>query len=213
MYWYARQLRLPVGVPAHLSGTLASMGCSVPYGIAAKLLHPDRPLVALSGDGAMQMAGLAELITVARMWPHWSDPRFVVCVFHNADLAEVSWEQREMEGEPLFPDSQDLPAFPYDDSARLLGLHGHPGRRPGPARGGLGPRRSQCPADGHRGDDRPVGTVAGPVPGGAAKLDQMRQGHRRRGQSRRAGAQTTRSVRRAGIGNAGARTVTAPSPA
>lgn len=124
VYWYARQLRLPVGVPAHLSGTLASMGCSIPYGIAAKLLHPDRPLVALTGDGAMQMAGLSELVTVSRMWPRWSDPRFVVCVLHNGDLAEVSWEQREMEGEPLFPDSQDLPDVPYARYAELLGLRG-----------------------------------------------------------------------------------------
>ena len=113
VYWYARQLRLPVGVPAHLSGTLASMGCSVPYGIAAKLHRPDLPLIALSGDGAMQMTGLAELVTVSRMWPQWTDPRFVVCVFNNGDLAEVSWEQREMEGDPVFRDSQDLPAFPY----------------------------------------------------------------------------------------------------
>jgi pyruvate dehydrogenase (quinone) len=124
VYWYARQLRLPVGVPAHLSGTLASMGCSVPYGIAAKLHRPDRPLIALTGDGAMQMAGLAELVTVSRMWPQWADPRFVVCVLHNGDLAEVSWEQREMEGDPVFRASQDLPAFPYAGYADLLGLRG-----------------------------------------------------------------------------------------
>uniref|UniRef100_UPI000B40E062 thiamine pyrophosphate-requiring protein n=1 Tax=Arthrobacter globiformis TaxID=1665 RepID=UPI000B40E062 len=83
VYWYARQLVLPSGVPAHLSGTLASMGCSVPYGLAAKLASPDRPVVALSGDGAMQMAGIAELVTVAHRWRQWADPRFVVCVFNN----------------------------------------------------------------------------------------------------------------------------------
>jgi pyruvate dehydrogenase (quinone) len=124
VYWYARQLRLPVGVPAHLSGTLASMGCSVPYGIAAKLHRPDRPLIALTGDGAMQMTGLAELVTVSRMWPRWTDPRFVVCVFNNGDLAEVSWEQREMEGDPVFGDSQNLPEFRYAGYADLLGLKG-----------------------------------------------------------------------------------------
>jgi len=96
----------------------------VPYGIAAKLLHPDRPLIAITGDGAMQMAGLAELVTVSRMWPKWTDPRFVVCVLNNGDLAEVSWEQREMEGDPVFRDSQDLPAFPYAGYADLLGLKG-----------------------------------------------------------------------------------------
>lgn len=124
VYWYARQLTLPPGVPAHLSGTLASMGCSVPYGIAAKLARPDRPLVALAGDGAMQMAGIAELVTVAHRWRQWQDPRFVVCVFNNRDLAEVTWEQRENESEPRFPASQEIPDFPYAGYAELLGLTG-----------------------------------------------------------------------------------------
>ncbi|MDQ0870411.1 pyruvate dehydrogenase (quinone) [Arthrobacter sp. V1I9] len=124
VYWYARQLVLPQGVPAHLSGTLASMGCSIPYGIAAKLAHPGRPLVALSGDGAMQMSGIAELVTVAHRWRQWEDPRFVVCVFNNRELTEVTWEQRESEGEPRFRDSQELPDFPFAGYAELLGLTG-----------------------------------------------------------------------------------------
>ncbi|MCU1635580.1 MAG: thiamine pyrophosphate-requiring protein [Cryobacterium sp.] len=124
VYWYARQLHLPRGVPAHLSGTLATMGCSLPYAIAAKLHAPSRPVVVLSGDGAMQMTGLAEMITLSRLWPGWDDPRFVICVFNNGDLAEVTWEQREMEGEPRFADSQALPEFPYAGYAELLGMTG-----------------------------------------------------------------------------------------
>ncbi|MFI5494157.1 thiamine pyrophosphate-requiring protein [Actinoplanes sp. NPDC051859] len=124
VYWYARHLRLPPGVPAHLSSTLASMGCGIPYGIAAKLAAPDRPVVVLTGDGAMQMSGLAELVTVAARWRDWADPRFVVCVLDNRDLAEVSWEQRETEGEPRFAASQRLPGVPYAHYAELLGLRG-----------------------------------------------------------------------------------------
>ena len=124
VYWYARQLRLPEGVPAHLSSTLASMGCSIPYGLAAKLADPQRPVVALTGDGAMQMAGLSELITVSRLWPQWADPRFVVLVLHNNELAEVTWEQREMEGDPRFEKSQALPDFSFARYAELLGLQG-----------------------------------------------------------------------------------------
>lgn len=123
-YWYARHLQLPPGVPAHLSSTLASMGSAMPYGLAAKLDRPDRPVVALAGDGAMQMNGLAELITVADRWRSWSDPRFIVLVLNNRDLAEVSWEQREVEGDPRFEPSQRLPDVPYAEWARLLGLHG-----------------------------------------------------------------------------------------
>jgi pyruvate dehydrogenase (quinone) len=123
-YWYARHLRLPPGVPAHLSSTLASMGCALPYGLAAKLADPSRPVVALAGDGAFQMLGLAELLTVAARWRDWADPRFVVCVLNNRDLAEVSWEQRETEGEPRFTTSQELPEVPYARYAELLGLRG-----------------------------------------------------------------------------------------
>jgi pyruvate dehydrogenase (quinone) len=123
-YWYARHLRLPPGVPAHVSSYLAAMGCAMPYGLAAKLDAPDRPVVALVGDGAMQMNGLLELITVADRWRSWADPRFVVLVLHNQDLNEVTWEQREMEGDPRFPTSQRVPEFPYAAYAELLGLRG-----------------------------------------------------------------------------------------
>jgi pyruvate dehydrogenase (quinone) len=121
-YWYARHLRLPSGVPAHVSGYLASMGCALPYGLSAKLDAPDKPVVVLAGDGAMQMSGLLELITIGDRWHTWRDPRFIVLVLHNADLAEVSWEQREMEGNPRFPASQRVPSFPYAQYAELLGL-------------------------------------------------------------------------------------------
>lgn len=124
VYWYARQLHLPSGVPAHLSSTLASMGCSLPYGIAAKLSAPDRPVVALTGDGGMQMTGMAELITVSRLWKNWTNPVFAICILNNLDLAEVSWEQRETEAEPRFQDSQDIPDVDYSGFAKLLGLDG-----------------------------------------------------------------------------------------
>jgi pyruvate dehydrogenase (quinone) len=124
VYWYARHLTLPAGVQAHLSSTLASMGSGLPYGLAAKLAAPDRPVVALVGDGAMQMNGIAELVTVASRWRDWADPRFVVLVLNNRDLAEVTWEQRETEGDPRYDVSQSLPDFPYAEYAELLGLAG-----------------------------------------------------------------------------------------
>lgn len=124
VYWYARHLTLPPGVQAHLSSTLASMGSGLPYGLAAKLTAPDRPVVALAGDGAMQMNGIAELVTVASRWRDWADPRFVVLVLNNGDLAEVTWEQRETEGDPRYDESQSLPDFPYAGYAELLGLTG-----------------------------------------------------------------------------------------
>ncbi|MGN9775852.1 thiamine pyrophosphate-requiring protein [Micromonospora sp. H33] len=122
--WYARHVQVRPGMLASLSGTLLSMGGAMPYALAAKFAHPDRPLVALIGDGAMQMNGVNELITVAKYWRGWSDPRFVVLVLNNRDLAFVSWEQRSTEGTPMFPDSQQLPDIGYHRWAEVLGLGG-----------------------------------------------------------------------------------------
>ena len=122
--WYARHLRLRRGMRASLSGNLASMGAGVPYAIAAKFAHPDRVAIALVGDGALQMNGLNELITIAKYWERWSDPRLVVLVLNNRDLNMVTWEQRALEGDPKFEAAQEIPDFPYARFAELLGLKG-----------------------------------------------------------------------------------------
>lgn len=122
--WYARDLDLREGMMGSLSGGLATMGCGVPYAVAAKLAYPERPVVALVGDGAMQMLGINELITISHRWKDWADPRLIVMVLNNGDLNLVTWEQRVMGGDPRFADSQWLPAFSYADYGRLLGLEG-----------------------------------------------------------------------------------------
>ena len=96
-----------------LSGNLATMGPGVPYGIGAKFGHPDRPVIVFAGDGAMQMNGLAELITIKQYWQQWADPRLIIAVLHNDDLNQVTWEMRAMEGAPKFTESQTLPDVDY----------------------------------------------------------------------------------------------------
>lgn len=122
--WYARDLKVQRGQMYSLSGGLASMGAAVPYAIAAKFAHPERPVIALVGDGAMQMNNMAELITVAKYWRQWKDPRWIVCVFNNEDLNQVTWEQRVMEGNPKFEATQRIPDVPYHRFAELIGLKG-----------------------------------------------------------------------------------------
>src|SRR5438270_1065007 len=100
------------------------MGAAVPYPIGAKFAHPDRPVVALVGDGAMQMNNMAELITIAKYMDRWPDKRLVTCVFNNQDLNEVTWEQRVMNGNPRFDASQDIPDVRYSRFAELIGLQG-----------------------------------------------------------------------------------------
>ncbi len=122
--WYARDIKIRRGMMCSLSGGLASMGAAVPYAIAAKFAHPDRPVVALVGDGAMQMNNMAELITVAKYWREWSNPQWIVCVWNNEDLNQVTWEQRVMEGNPKYEVSQKIPNVPYHKFGEMLGFKG-----------------------------------------------------------------------------------------
>lgn len=122
--WYARDLKIRRGMMCSLSGGLASMGAAVPYAIAAKFAHPDRPVIALVGDGAMQMNNMAELITVAKYWKQWANSQWICTVFNNEDLNQVTWEQRVMMGDPKFEASQNIPNVPYHRFAELIGLTG-----------------------------------------------------------------------------------------
>jgi pyruvate dehydrogenase (quinone) len=122
--WFAREVRMRRGMKASLSGSLATMVPAVPYAIAAKFAYPDRVAVATTGDGAMQMGDMAEMLTALKYYATWDDPRLVVLVLNNEDLNQVTWEQRAMAGDPRFVGSQAIPAVDYAAYARLIGLEG-----------------------------------------------------------------------------------------
>jgi pyruvate dehydrogenase (quinone) len=122
--WYARDLKIREGMMASLSGGLATMGPGVPYAVAAKFVHPQRPVIALVGDGAFQMNGMNEVLTIGKYWKRWADPRLVIMVLNNRDLNQVTWEQRVMEGDPKYVASQDIPDFPYARYAEDAGVRG-----------------------------------------------------------------------------------------
>jgi pyruvate dehydrogenase (quinone) len=121
--WYARNLRFRGEIRGSLSGALATMGPGVPYGIGAKFAHPNRPVIVFAGDGAMQMNGMAELITIKRYWREWDDPRLIIAILHNNDLNQVTWEMRAMAGAPKFAESQNLPDVDFAAFAAGLGLN------------------------------------------------------------------------------------------
>ncbi|SMF49005.1 pyruvate dehydrogenase (quinone) [Azospirillum oryzae] len=122
--WYARDIKIRRGMKASLCGGLATMGPGMPYALAAKFAHPDRPVLAIVGDGAMQMNGMNALITLSKYWKQWSDPRFIVLVLNNRDLNQVTWEMRAQAGNPKFEASQELPDVPYARYAEMLGFKG-----------------------------------------------------------------------------------------
>jgi pyruvate dehydrogenase (quinone) len=122
--WYGRDIRMRRGMMGSLSGSLASLGSATPYAIAAKMAFPDRVVIALIGDGAMQMNGLNEMITIAKYWRDWADPRLVVMVLNNGDLNQVTWEERVQLGAGKTESTQAIPDFAYHTYAELLGLRG-----------------------------------------------------------------------------------------
>ena len=122
--FYARAIRAKRSMKTAISGTLATMGPAISYAIAGKFAFPDRPAFAFVGDGAMQMLGINGLITAAKYWKEWKDPRFVVLVLNNRDLNMVSWELRAMGGSPKVAETQSLPDVDYVAYAKLLGLNG-----------------------------------------------------------------------------------------
>ncbi|MBY5161380.1 thiamine pyrophosphate-requiring protein [Salsipaludibacter albus] len=123
--WFARDLRLREGMRASLSGTLATMGPAMPHAVGAKFAHPGRPVIATVGDGAMQMNGMNVLITIAKYWREWEDPRLVVLVLDNQDLNQVTWEMRAMGGFPKLEETQEVPRVDFVAFAESLGLAGH----------------------------------------------------------------------------------------
>jgi pyruvate dehydrogenase (quinone) len=161
--WFARNLKIRRGMMATLSGTLATMCPGVPYALAAKFNYPERVAIALVGDGAMQMLGINCLITVAKYWRRWSDPRLIVLVLNNRDLNQVTWEQRVLAGDPKWETSQNLMDFPYAALADGR-AQGPAGRAAGRGRPGLGCGAERGPAVRARRGDRSQGAAAAAAP-------------------------------------------------
>ncbi|MBA8990963.1 pyruvate dehydrogenase (quinone) [Curtobacterium pusillum] len=122
--WYGHHIRLRRGMRGDLSGRLATMLAAMPYAVAAKFAFPDRPAVCTIGDGAFQMLGMNELITVKKYLASWPNQQLVIVVMHNDDLGQVSWEMRTEDGNPMWRGSQDVETMDYAGYAELLGFTG-----------------------------------------------------------------------------------------
>ena len=136
--WWARHVQMREGMRGSLSGTLATMVPGVPYAIGAKFAFPDRPVIAFTGDGAFQMLGMNELLTVKRYLPELCgrNRTLIFAVLVNEDLNQVSYEQRVLAADPKNPETQTLPYVPAAGFAELLGFEGIKVTRPedvGPA--------------------------------------------------------------------------------
>ncbi|NYI41487.1 thiamine pyrophosphate-requiring protein [Demequina lutea] len=122
--WYGHHIRLRRGMMGDLSGRLATMLAAMPYAVAAKFAYSDRPVICTIGDGAFQMLGMNELITIKKYMKEWDNPQLIIMVLHNDDLGQVSWEMRTEDGNPLWPGSQDVESVDYAGWAELVGFKG-----------------------------------------------------------------------------------------
>ena len=124
--WWARYIMSRGEMRSSLSGTLATMVPAVPYAIAAKFAHPERPVIAFTGDGAFEMLGMNELLTVKAREEELlgKNSTMVFAVLVNKDLNQVSFEQRAQAGDPKNPVTQTVPYVPAAEFARLLGFEG-----------------------------------------------------------------------------------------
>jgi pyruvate dehydrogenase (quinone) len=98
------------------SGMLATMGCAIPYAIAAALAFPGRQVVAFVGDGGLSML-LGELATIAR----YRLPVKIV-VMKNNTLGQIKWEQLMFLGNPEY--ECDLQPIDFAKVADAMGIRG-----------------------------------------------------------------------------------------
>ncbi|RAN76283.1 thiamine pyrophosphate-requiring protein [Bacillus sp. SRB_336] len=122
--WYGHHIRLQRGMMGDLSGRLASMLAAMPYAVAAKFAFSERSVICTIGDGAFQMLGMNELITIKKYMQEWENPQFIIMVLHNNDLTQVSWEMRTEDANPVWETSQDVESIDYAGWADLLGFTG-----------------------------------------------------------------------------------------
>ena len=122
--WYGHHIRLRRGMLGDLSGRLATMLAAMPYAVAAKFAYSDRPVICTIGDGAFQMLGMNELITIKKYMKEWENPQLIIMVLHNNDLTQVSWEMRTEDANPVWSTSQDVESVDYAGWAELLGFTG-----------------------------------------------------------------------------------------
>ena len=94
--WAARYIQVHDKMKFSLSGTLATMGCGLPYAIAAKVAYPERQSVAFVGDGGFTML-MGEFATAVQY-----DLPIKVIIIKNNTLGMIRWEQMAFLGNPEY---------------------------------------------------------------------------------------------------------------
>ena len=114
--WWARHIKARRGQMFSCSGNLATMGCGLPYAIAAQIAYPKRQSIAFVGDGGFTML-MGELATCVKY-----DLPVKVFVLSNQSLAHIKWEQMVFLGNPEYV--CDLHPIDFSKFAEACGVKG-----------------------------------------------------------------------------------------
>ncbi len=114
--WMARHYHCDTPNTCLISNGFAAMGISIPGAIAAKLIYPNRKIVAVTGDGGFMM-NCQELETALRV-----GTPFVTLIFNDGGYGLIEWKQQNQFGKSTFV------KFGNPDFVRLaesMGLKGY----------------------------------------------------------------------------------------
>lgn len=117
--WIARHYHAIEPKTCIISNGFASMGIAVPGAVAAKLVHPNRKVVAVTGDGGLMM-NLQELETAVRV-----GTPFVTIIFNDGGYGLIGWKQMDMFNHSSFVDFTNPDFIGLAESMGLKGYRLH----------------------------------------------------------------------------------------
>lgn len=113
--WIARHFRCYEPQTCIISNGFASMGIAVPGAVAAKLVYPERKILAVTGDGGFMM-NCQEIETAVRL-----SLSFVVVIFHDDSYGLIKWKERDRYGEDFYVDFSNPDFVKLAESMHAVG--------------------------------------------------------------------------------------------
>ncbi len=113
--WMARHYHCDAPNTCIISNGFAAMGIAIPGAIAAKLVHPDKKVVAVTGDGGFMM-NCQELETALR-----AKTPFVTLIFNDDGYGLIEWKQINQFGHSSFVDFGNPDFVKFAESMGLKG--------------------------------------------------------------------------------------------
>jgi acetolactate synthase-1/2/3 large subunit len=113
--WMARQYHCECPNTCIISNGFAAMGIAIPGALAAKLVHPDKKVVAVTGDGGFMM-NCQELETALRV-----KTPFVTLIFNDNGYWLIAWKQINQFGESSFVEFSNPDFVKFAESMGLKG--------------------------------------------------------------------------------------------